>query len=122
MNSWKSQVDLAFEQLEGKNEFKLPTQEQLYKNPIKAIHIDKPTWYGIQGDVLEVVRQFLVGYLWEMKFSKNFVAYHREQEEVENLLHKIVFLQDDKRWWPSGDEEIQLALIDFARLVPKMWD
>lgn len=123
MNSWKDQVDLAFEQLEGISKFKLPTKEQLYENPIKAIHIDKPTWYGIQGDVVEVVRQFLTGYLWELKFNDNFMAYHRETEEVENLLHKIVFLQGkDKDWWPTQDEEIELALIDFARLVPKLWD
>lgn len=124
MSDWKSQVDLAFEQLEGASKFQFLSSEQLYENPIKAIHVDKPTWYGIEGDVLEVVRQFLTGYLWEIKFTPHFVTYHRETEECESLLHKVVFLQKhtEHEWWPSYDEEVQLALIDFARLVPKMWD
>lgn len=110
------------EKLKAKHE--LPTQEELYENPIQTISIT-PTWWDSETPVMEFITQFLTGYLWECKYGKNFIAVHTEQRDVERLLHKIEFLQaKDKKdeWWPTHDEEWALALFEFARLVPMMWD
>lgn len=105
-----------------KNE--LPSQEDLYENPVKTITIT-PTWWDSEEPVMQFVTQYLTGFLWEVKYGQNMVAIHREQHAVESLLHHLEFLQakqKNEEWWPTHDEEFQLALFEFARLVPMMWD
>lgn len=102
----------------------LPTQEELYENPIQEIVI-KPEWWDSEGPVMEFMIKYLTGFLWEVKFGHKMVAIHRERDAVERLLHQLEFLEaKDKKdeWWPTHDEEFQLALFEWARLVPMMWD
>lgn len=103
---------------------KLPSQEELYENPIQEIVI-KPEWWDSEGPVMEFMIKYLTGFLWEVKYGHKMVAIHRERDAVERLLHHLEFLQAKQKkeeWWPTHDEEFQLALFEFARLVPMMWD
>lgn len=106
------------------SEFKLPTSEKLYENPVKQITIE-PKWYGLQGDVLDFIEQICEGYLWEIKFGTAFIAQHDERREVERIQYGIQSIrhrENKGRWVPNMDEELALLMVDFARVVPKMWD
>lgn len=105
-------------------EHELPSQEDLYENPVQEIVI-KPDWWDSETPVMEFMIKYLTGFLWEVKFGNKMVAIHRERDAVERLLHHLEFLeakQKNDEWWPTHDEEFQLALFEWARLVPMMWD
>ena len=104
--------------------FHLPTIEELYENPVTTITIT-PKWWDVEDDVLSFIEQLCSGYLWEVKYGTAFIAQHDERREVENLLrtiHSLKHQDKEGRWVPNHDEEIALLLVDFARLVPRMWD
>lgn len=105
-----------------KRTFELP--QELYANPITEIRIT-PRWYSLQEDVISFIEQICEGYLWEVKFGTAFIAVHDERYEVERILHHIQSLKHrhhEGRWVPNDAEEYALLLIDFARIVPRMWD
>lgn len=107
------------------NEGKMPSTEELYENPIKKIVI-KPKWWDLKENVLDFVEQLCEGYLWEIKFGTRFVAVHTERDEVERIMHAIQSLrhrnETKQRWVPNYDSELDLLMVDFARVLPKMWD
>ena len=81
-----------------------------------------PEYWGLEGAVLEFTAKLLKGYLWEARNTQHFVAVHSELPEVEAMIARIEWLQKEDEFWPEKDEWIQLLLVDFARLVPKLWD
>lgn len=110
--------------IKGLKKGKLPSREELYENPIQTISIT-PTWWDSEAPIMEFMIKYLTGFIWEIKFGHKMVAIHSEQREVERLLHQLEFLdakQKKDEWWPTNDEEFQLALFEWARLVPMMWD
>ena len=98
---------------------------QMRENPVQEITL-KPQWYDLHETVIDFIEKLLMGYLWEVKFGFSFIAHHDESREVERLLSKIAFLkrigEDKDHWWPKEEEEYQLLMVDFARLVPSLWD
>lgn len=100
-------------------------QEDLYKNPVQEIVI-KPDWYGsAMHDTRDFAIQMLGGYLWACKYDPNIHTVHLERHELERVLWKLTWLkhaEDEQKWVPDEDEQLQLALIDFIRLLPGMWD
>lgn len=102
----------------------LPTKEELYENPIQEIVV-KVQWWESETPVMSFMIQYLTGYLWELKYGQKFIAIHVEHREVERLLHHLEFLEAKRlkdEWWPTHNEEFQLALFEWARLIPMMWD
>lgn len=102
----------------------LPTKEELYENPVQTISIT-PTWWDSEQPVMEFMIKYLTGFLWEVKFGHNMAAIHRERDAVERLLQQLEFLESKRtkeEWWPTYDQDFQLALFEWARLVPMMWD
>ncbi len=91
------------------------------ENPFKKIEIE-PDYGNLDGAILDFNIAVLTGFIWESKSTQNFVAYHPEIPECESLLHRLTWLRDKKEWWPQEDEMLELALIDAARLIPKLWD
>ena len=119
--------DKAQEILNSLKEGKLPSRDTLYENPIKDDTITiKVKWWEVKESVMEFIEELLEGYLWEVKFGTSFIAVHDEAREAERILHWIQSLKHREetkdRWVPNRDEEEALILVDFARLVPKMWD
>lgn len=100
-------------------------QQELYENPYGTITI-KPVWWEFNQDAArDFAIQLLKGYLWEIEYGENIHCQHREKFQVETILHRLEFykgLADKKEWWPNEEEEIQLLLIDFVRILPSMWD
>lgn len=116
------------------------TRDHLYENPIKEIVIRPPEgksmWWDVQPYVMDFMIQLLKGYLWECKYGHNMVAMHAEAREVERILNHLERLKKyeygsvdadgnkvyEPEWWPTADEEFAILMVDFARLVPRMWD
>jgi hypothetical protein len=100
-------------------------EKELYKNPIEEI-ITTPQWFGsVSADVRDFAIQILTGYVWACKYDPGFIAYHIEASECEAVLHRLSWLkqqEEAKKWVPDETELLQLALIDFVRVLPKMWD
>ena len=100
-------------------------EEEFYKNPVQEIVI-KPDWVGsAEPDVRDFAIQLLEGYIWACKYQPNFMAVHDERQECEHILYRLSYLKkmdDDGKWVPDEDSMLQLALIDFVRMLPKMWD
>lgn len=103
------------------------------KNPIQTISIT-PKWYGsATEDMVKIATQMLTGYIWAIKHDPMFIAVHKERQEAESLLHRFTYWGnleyggknhgDQKGYFDnSAEAEIQLALIDFIRFLPFMWD
>lgn len=114
-------------------------RDTLYENPVKEIVIrpdkDGSLWWDVRAPVMDFIIQLLTGYLWECKYG-HMIAKHDERREVERILNHVQRLQtmeyglkdaegnvvQEPEWWPTADEEFDLLLVDFARLVPSMWD
>ena len=48
-----------------------------------------------------------------------------DKDTIREVRDRIAWLLSDehnKHFWPEEDEQMQLALIDFVRLLPGMWD
>ena|SRR5688572_26946420 len=102
----------------------MPSSETLYANPVTTITIE-PRWWDLEEDVLKFIDELCQGYLWEIKHGTAFIARHDERREIENILyhlHSLKLADKEGRWVPNHDEEVALLLVDFARLVPRMWD
>lgn len=100
---------------------RLKGTKQQEENPFKKIEIE-PEYYDLSGAMREFCISVLTGFIWEAKNTMNFIAYHPELSECESLLHRLTWLRDKKEWWPQEDEMLELALVDAARLIPKLWD
>ncbi len=50
------------------------------------------------------------------------MAVHDERRKVEDMIGRIEWLQKRDEFWPQEEEMEQLLLLDFARLVSKLWD
>lgn len=105
-------------------DFKFPSSEELYKNPVEKIEIT-PQWFDLKDNILDFIEQICEGYLWECRHGTAFIARHDERQEVERVMQGIQSLrhrENKGRWVPNYDEAMDLLMVDFARVVPKMWD
>ncbi len=101
-------------------------KENLYANPYAEI-IVRPTYYGLEGDIRDFYIAILEGYMWEAENSDHFIAVHAEMEQVKRVLGRLVLHRDrdgneNGRFWPNDEADLQLTFIDFARLIPYLWD
>ncbi len=100
----------------------------LKENPYKEFRLaaDDDLWFGsAQRAALEFALFILEGFTWEQQNSDRFVAVHEEIHGVRRVRDHISWLlrqTDGDHFWPDEDEQAQLALIDFVRLLPYMWD
>ena len=95
-------------------------------NPHKEITI-KPDYWNLDQSVIEFCVKVMEGYIWACEAPAHggqeaAWAHHPELQEVKNLLYQMTWLKEKKEFWPGEDAMISMALIDFARLVPRMWD
>ena len=95
--------------------------KSLLENPYKKYEVE-PDYWNLDGTVLDFCIFILEGYIWEAKNSQTFVAHHPELPKVHQLVTHMKWVRDNDKFWPQEDEWIQLALIDFVRLLPALWD
>ncbi len=98
----------------------------LNANPFAEILI-RPTYYGLETDIRDFYIAILEGFIWEAENSDHFIAVHTEMKEVKRVLGRLVLNRDQEskengRFWPGNEGDLLLAFIDFARLVPFLWD
>jgi len=91
------------------------------ENPYKKYEVE-PVYYNLDGTVLDFCIFILEGFIWEAKNTQHFHAHHPELPKVHELMAHMKWLRDKEEFWPQEDELIQLALVDFARLLPALWD
>ena len=85
------------------------------------------TWFGsCETITLEFATFLLNGFIWEARNSDRFHAHHGELHRMEELRDRLTWLLKMRgkggQFWPQEDEMAGLALIDFVRLLPYMWD
>lgn len=100
-----------------------------YKNPFEEIVI-KPEYYGVELACLDFCIQILSGFIWECENTHHFIAFHPELSRIKTLLYKFEWLKKNQgdetgkggQFWPQADEMLQLAFVEFALMIPLLWD
>ena len=106
------------------------TLDSLKENPYAVFNLKTTagTWFGsCETLTLEFATFLLNGFIWEARNSDRFHAHHAELHHMEQLRDRLAWLVEQRSergttYWPQEDEMASLALIDFVRILPYMWD
>ena len=103
------------------------TITSLKENPYRTFTVEKKHWYdGFTGEALDFALFLLEGYIWECRNSDRFHVVHNEDlgraEDLRDRITSVIHRRDGEHFWPEIELEEQLALIDWVRLLPYMWD
>ena len=100
----------------------------LKENPYARFELEAvaSTWFGSVGSAtLKFALFILNGFIWEARNGDRFVGHHarlHDMEQQRDRIQWLLSLGDGTAFWPQQEEWEQIALIDFVRLLPFMWD
>lgn len=99
----------------------------LKKNPYRKFKLKKKHfWDGNTRTVCDFAEFLLNGYIWEYENADTFHTFQKPQietmKQLRDQLASIRTREDSDKFWPSIEQEQQIALFDFVRILPSMWD